>query len=133
MSKIQSQSQYVRPRRYHREREDSDCSADDHHGPTELREGPLPNVAAHEHTPPHLTQMRMLRDRPQELVVPATGYSSWSREEGSHHPRLPPFTDQEQWTVWYNRFKDVARLHGWTEKEKLAELLPKLECSDVRI
>ena len=27
----------------------------------------------------------------------------------------------------YNRFKDVAKLHGWDETEKLGELLPKLQ------
>ena len=47
--------------------------------------------------------------------------------QSSHHPRFPPFTGQEPWKVWYNHFKDVAQLHHWTETEKLAELLPKLQ------
>ncbi len=29
--------------------------------------------------------------------------------------------------MYYNRFRDVARLEGWTNEEKLRELLPKLQ------
>ena len=42
-------------------------------------------------------------------------------------PRLPPFTGSEPWKVWYNRFRDVARLKRWNDEQKLCELLPKLQ------
>ena len=45
----------------------------------------------------------------------------------SYHPRLPPFTGQEPWRVYYNRFQDVASLEGWTETDRLRELLPRLQ------
>lgn len=45
----------------------------------------------------------------------------------STHARLPPFTGQEPWRVYYNRFKDVAELEGWNDADKLKELLPRLQ------
>ena len=45
----------------------------------------------------------------------------------THYTRLPPFTGQEPWKVYYNRFQDVASLEGWTETERLRELLPRLQ------
>ena len=41
--------------------------------------------------------------------------------------RLPPFTGQEPWKVYFNRFEDVAALEGWSDREKLRELLPRLQ------
>ncbi|CAC5398864.1 unnamed protein product [Mytilus coruscus] len=41
--------------------------------------------------------------------------------------RLPIFTGKEKWKVWFNRFEDVANLYNWSKKEKLAELLPRLQ------
>ena len=41
--------------------------------------------------------------------------------------RLPIFTGKEKWKVWFNRFEAVADLYNWTNKEKLAELLPRLQ------
>ena len=41
--------------------------------------------------------------------------------------KLPPFTGKESWNVWLNRFNDVAQLKGWTNQEKLAEVLPRLQ------
>ena len=49
------------------------------------------------------------------------------RNTSSHHTRLPAFTAQEPWTVYYNRFKSVAKLEGWTDREKLRELSPRLQ------
>lgn len=45
----------------------------------------------------------------------------------NHYARLPPFTALESWRVYYNKFKDVAKLEGWTESEKLKQLLPRLQ------
>ena len=52
--------------------------------------------------------------------------NSRTRHRGNSS-RLPPFTASEPWKVWFNRFRDVARLKRWTCDEKLAELLPKLQ------
>lgn len=41
--------------------------------------------------------------------------------------RLPAFTGKEKWKVWFNRFEAVANIYGWSKKEKLAELLPRLQ------
>lgn len=41
-------------------------------------------------------------------------------------PRLPPYTGQEKWEVWFNRFSDVAQFQGWDNQRKLEELLPRL-------
>lgn len=41
--------------------------------------------------------------------------------------RLPIFSGKEKWKVWFNRFEAVANLHKWSSKEKLAELLPRLQ------
>ena len=43
------------------------------------------------------------------------------------HPKLAAFTGEESWEVYFNRFEDVAVLDDWTDKEKLRELLPKLQ------
>ena len=40
--------------------------------------------------------------------------------------KLPPFTGQERWEVWFNRFSDIARLQGWNNQRKLEEVLPRL-------
>ncbi|CAC5417240.1 unnamed protein product [Mytilus coruscus] len=41
--------------------------------------------------------------------------------------RLPIFTGKEKWKVWFNRFEAVANLYNWSKKEKLVELLPRLQ------
>ena len=40
--------------------------------------------------------------------------------------KLPPYTGQEKWEVWHNRFEAVADLRGWNKHDKLQELLPRL-------
>lgn len=52
-----------------------------------------------------------------------------SRSSRSYYKtaKLPPYTGKETWKVWYNRFKDVAKRKGWTEDERLDELLPRLQ------
>ena len=41
--------------------------------------------------------------------------------------KLPPYTGRETWEVWYNRFQEVALISHWSDQEKLAELLPRLQ------
>ena len=46
---------------------------------------------------------------------------------GNGFTKLPAFTGKETWHVWFNRFQEVASLHRWTEGQRLAELLPRLQ------
>ena len=41
--------------------------------------------------------------------------------------KLPPFNGKEKLEVWHNRFEDVANRRGWSEEDKLDELLPRLQ------
>lgn len=44
--------------------------------------------------------------------------------------KLPPFTgDREKWTVWFTRFEDIADRRGWSDDDRLDELLPRLQGS----
>lgn len=45
----------------------------------------------------------------------------------NNNNRLPPFTGKEKWRVWINRFEAVADLYDWSGKERLSELLPRLQ------
>ena len=42
-------------------------------------------------------------------------------------PKLPAFTGKETWMVWFYRFEEVANRQGWSQDEKLDELLPRLQ------
>ena len=59
--------------------------------------------------------------------IHSSGTRHNSRENRCYHPKLPAFTGQESWEVYYNRFEDVAAQEDWTDKDKLRELLPKLQ------
>lgn len=41
--------------------------------------------------------------------------------------KLPPYTGSEKWRVWLNRFESVAKLASWTAREKLQQLLPRIQ------
>ena len=41
--------------------------------------------------------------------------------------KLPPFTGKESWSVWFNRFSEVAARQRWSTDDKLDELLPRLQ------
>ena len=45
----------------------------------------------------------------------------------SKKPNLPPFNGKETWKVWFARFTDIAQRWGWSEEEKLDELIPRLQ------
>ena len=53
--------------------------------------------------------------------------SSHTRKAHSTGPKLPPFTGRESWKVWFNRFNGIAEMREWSKKEKLDELLPRLQ------
>jgi hypothetical protein len=50
-----------------------------------------------------------------------------SRVKQTTNNRLPDYNGTEKWKVWINRFEAVADLHGWSRKERLSELLPRLQ------
>jgi len=54
-------------------------------------------------------------------------HASPTGKSKQNNNRLPIFTGKEKWKVWFNRFEAVAEIHGWNKKEKLAELLPRLQ------
>ena len=41
--------------------------------------------------------------------------------------KLPAYTGKETWRVWYTRFESVALLSHWTEREKLKQMLPRIQ------
>ena len=41
--------------------------------------------------------------------------------------KLPPFTGDERWEVWFNRFTAVADMRHWDDATKLAEMVPQLQ------
>jgi len=45
----------------------------------------------------------------------------------NNNNRLPSFTGKEKWRIWINCFEAVADLHDWSGKERLSELLPRLQ------
>ncbi|CAG2254804.1 unnamed protein product [Mytilus edulis] len=50
-----------------------------------------------------------------------------TQKSSSHNVKLPSFTGQEKWEVWFNRFEAVAKLKSWNEEDRLQELLPRLQ------
>jgi hypothetical protein len=52
--------------------------------------------------------------------------SRHGKGEHNHSPKLPNFTGKD-WKIWINRFEDVAHIQRWTAKQKLTEILPKLQ------
>ena len=58
-----------------------------------------------------------------------TGQITKSRSRSRTGPsaKLPAYTCKKKWEVWCNRFETVAKLNNWDKKEKLNELLPRLQ------
>lgn len=80
------------------------------------------------------TRLRSRRNDRYSSYESSDSSSSSSEDEGSrghrssnNGTRLPAFTGKEKWKVWYNRFQSVAELHNWNKKQRLAELLPRLQ------
>ncbi|CAG2199695.1 unnamed protein product [Mytilus edulis] len=46
---------------------------------------------------------------------------------GFSNAKLPSFTGKEKWEVWINRFEAVANLQNWDSRNKLGELLTRLQ------
>ena len=41
--------------------------------------------------------------------------------------KIPSFTGKDDWQVWHARFEAIACRFGWTDEDRLDQLLPKLE------
>lgn len=52
---------------------------------------------------------------------------SRSRSRTGPSAKLPAYTGKKKWEVWCNRFETVAKLNNWDKKEKLNDLLPRLQ------
>ena len=50
-----------------------------------------------------------------------------SRSRSGPSAKLPAYTGKKKWEVRCNRFETVAKLNNWDKKEKLNELLPRLQ------
>jgi hypothetical protein len=54
-----------------------------------------------------------------------------SRRNTVTHPvggvKIPSFTGKEDWAMWISRFEAIASRYGWSEDDKLDQLLPRLE------
>ena len=119
-----SRSQVTRHSRQPRRGDDSDDDSDD-----------LPRRSTHRNGDSHHKRRPTKRyeslssEESEHGSSQLLSYSSLRsrRNTSNHHTRLPAFTAQEPWTVYYNRFKSVAKLEGWTDREKLRELLPRLQ------
>lgn len=46
---------------------------------------------------------------------------------GRGRNRLPPFTGQDSWEVWLNRFLDIADTRAWSKEQQLDEILPLIQ------
>ncbi|CAC5369430.1 unnamed protein product [Mytilus coruscus] len=59
----------------------------------------------------------------------ATGRITYARSKPKfgNSIKLPAFTGAEKCEVWVNRFESVADLKGWTDEERLHEILPGLQ------
>ena len=44
-----------------------------------------------------------------------------------HHIKISPYNGKEEWLVWITKFEVVAERYGWSDSEKLDQLLPRLE------
>jgi hypothetical protein len=54
-----------------------------------------------------------------------TSTSSYSK--GHRRPKIPNYKGSELWEIWINRFSDIAKGQGWSEDEKLDEVLLRLQ------
>ena len=54
-------------------------------------------------------------------------YQDSYRPRAMNHVKIQPFSGQEDWQVWVSRFETLAMRYGWTEDEKLDQLLPRLD------
>lgn len=54
-------------------------------------------------------------------------FKSKKSDSNKHDCKLPPYTGSEKWKVWLNRFESVAKLANWTSREKLQQLLPRIQ------
>ena len=73
-----------------------------------------------------------------EFSTTFDSYNSDDREASrrlkqTNNNRLPAYTDTKQWKVWINRFEAVVDLHEWSRKERLSEVLPRLQATSLMI
>lgn len=101
-----------------------------HHGP----DSPLPQHRVgrgthtqSRHNSPVPADSETDSESQTDSTAPRSSYSPSRRTNYSFSPRLPPFTGQEDWKVYYNRFEAVAAQQNWSESRKLSELLPRIQ------
>ena len=76
--------------------------------------------------------MRQHDGRNQPLYQPAQ-VAPWGsnmvQSQGSRQPpiKMPVFNGKMEWETWIAQFEAIAERRGWSENEKLDQLLPRLE------
>ena len=60
---------------------------------------------------------------------PHTNHNAFSprRGQGYMQIKIPAFQGKENWQVWISRFEALAERQGWSDDEKLDQLLPHLQ------
>ena len=79
----------------------------------------------------HLTDTESSNHGSEEIHSSSTRQNR--RENRFYHPKLPAFTGQESWEVYYNRFKDVAAQEDWTDSEKFTGIATKITGKSRRV
>ena len=89
----------------------------DHHGnPDIIDQNPRYNRP---HDPDHY-QVPTVRGQIRPNIRPR-------QSNDGFHIKIPPFTGKEEWPVWIARFETIAQRFGWSEEDKLDQLLPRME------
>ena len=72
--------------------------------------------------------------KPCAYRTPSSSDSTSSDSSGSESEnisvqgvKIPAFTGEESWNIWYTRFKEIAKRHHWSTDEKLDVLLLKVQ------
>lgn len=68
-------------------------------------------------------------DEQESTVSMATSklFTKKNRQDNTGTCKLPVYTGTEKWQVWHSRLEAVASLYGWNEKQKLKQMLPRLQ------
>lgn len=105
-----------------------DCRAD---MPSDIRNGlPRNKPRKYNHSSPAESSTEA---EPRTMILSCSlngqnnHHQSTRRFNKRHHAKFPGFDGKEQWKVWFTRFQDIGNRCGWTEEEKLDELLPRLQ------
>ncbi|KAK3088365.1 hypothetical protein FSP39_018253 [Pinctada imbricata] len=76
----------------------------------------------------HIPQSRNANTRAHDESIPVVNSQSNACNKVASI-KISPFTGSERWDIWKKMFDRTAVVQGWTENEKLAQLLPRIQGS----